>query len=324
MVRQLARVTLKNGERMQCLLVEEPEVSWAQDVQHLLVHKREHVHWHIARAIAGPLDKLETRFYLGVVFGEAVGNIMTVECNGIGILGHVFTRPDQRRKGIASRIMSFQMQDFRERGGRVLTLGTGFDSPAYWIYHSHGFRSIVEGSGAMWYWQRPEAEEELWQSPVAGTTAPRWDHWPQINLLCIHPQGEQLRHTARRLWGPRNFEGDFTKYLYDLDQEGSGIVGRVLENEAGIAVGWASIEDDPIWGERAGLLDLILHPTTWHAASDLLEALPLSDRPVFAYVDQGSPKEDLLRTHGFVQQASWPKWLSVDGKKHGVNCWLRR
>lgn len=324
MVRQLARVTLKTGERMRCLLVEEPEESWAADVQQLLVHKREHVQWHIAQCVAGPLDALETRFYLGVIDGQAVGNIMTVEHGGIGILGHVFTRPDQRRKGIASRIMAALMQDFRERGGRVLTLGTGFDSPPYWIYHGFGFRSIVEGSGAMWFWSKPEAAEELWQAPLAGIAPPRWEHWPLVNLLCHQPHGDRLRHAARRLWGQRNFEGDFTKYKQDLEAEDLTILGRVLENEAGLVVGWASVEDDPLWGVAAALLDLFVHPAAWHAAHELLEALPLPARPVLAYADQDSPKNELLKTHGFTQVASWQDWLPVGSELHGVNCWLRR
>ena len=324
MVRQLTRVTLKSGERMRCLLVREPEESWAGDVQRLLVHKRDHVHWHIARAVAGPLDDLETRFYLGVVAGEAVGNIMTVERGGIGILGHVFTRPDQRRKGIASHIMAAQMADFRERGGRVLTLGTGFDSPPYWIYHEHGFRSIVPDSGAMWYRRQPERHEELWQAAITGPAPVRWGHWPLVNLLCIQPRGDALRHAARRLWGPRNFEGDFTKYLRDLEAEDSTVTGQVLENAAGLAVGWASIEDDPLWGARAGLLDLFAHPSAWNAADALLNALPLPSKPIFAYADHDSPKNDLLRAHGFTHVASWPEWLPASGANHGVNCWLRR
>lgn len=324
MVRQLARLTLKSGERMQCLLVQEPEESWAEDVQRLLVHKRDHVHWHFARSIAGPLDALETRFYLGVVNGEAVGNIMTVEHGGIGILGHVFTHPDHRRKGIASRIMGFQMQDFRERGGRVLTLGTGFDSPPYWIYHSFGFRSIVAGSGAMWYRRQPEQAEELWHAAITGTSPPLWHHWPLVNLLCIQPEGDSLRHAARRLWGPRNFEGDFTKYKRDLEAADSSIVARVLENEAGLVVGWASLEDDPVWGGAATLLDFFAHPAAWQAADALLDDLPLAAKPVFAYADQDSPKNELLHARGFAQVASWPEWLPVGGKRHGVNCWLRR
>ena len=52
MVRQLAEVTLKSGQLMQCLLVEEPEARWAEDIRDLLVHKREHVHWHIDQCVA--------------------------------------------------------------------------------------------------------------------------------------------------------------------------------------------------------------------------------------------------------------------------------
>ena len=158
---------------------------------------------------------------------------MTVEHGGIGILGHVFTRPEQRRKGIASHIMTAQMDDFRERNGRALTLGTGFDSPPFWIYHSYGFRSIAEGSGAMWYWKQPEQAKNLWHAALTGTAPPRWEHWPLVNLLCAQPEGDRLRHAARRVWGQRSFEGDFMKYKRELDAEDSSIAARLLENEAG-------------------------------------------------------------------------------------------
>ena len=324
MVRELAEVTLKSGEVMQCLVVEEPEACWAADVQELLVHKREHVLWHIQRSIAGPLDELETRFYLGVVNDEAVGNIMTVEHDGIGILGHVFTQPDQRRKGIASHIMAAQMRDFQEREGRVLTLGTGFDSPPYWIYHSFGFRSIAAGSGAMWYWRQPEQMEDLWRAAITGVASPLWQHWPLVNLLCIQPDGDRLRHAARRLWGPRNFEGEFVGYKRDQEAGKRNVEARVLENSAGLVVGWASIEDDPIWREAAALLDLFVHPAAAHAAAELFAALTLPARPVFAYAERGSPKVDLLRAHGFTPQSSWPDWVMSMGEKRDVTCWLRR
>ena len=324
MVRELAEITLKSGEVMQCLLVEEPEACWAADVQELLVHKRDHVHWHIARSIAGPLDELETRFYLGVVNGEAVGNIMTVEHGGIGILGHVFTQPDHRRKGIASHIMSAQMRDFQERGGRVLTLGTGFDSPPYWIYHSFGFRSVGTGSGRMWYWRQPEQAAELWRAEISGVASLRWEHWPLLNLLCVQPHGDHLRHAARRVWGQRNFEGEFVAYKRDQEAGKRNVEVRVLENGAGLVVGWASIEDDPIWREAAALLDLFVHPAAAHAAAELFAALTLPARPVFAYAEHGSPKVDLLRAHGFTPQSSWPDWVMSMGEKRDVTCWLRR
>ena len=47
-------------------------------------------------------------------------------------------------------------------GGRIgyaiLTLGTGFESPPYWIYHSFGFRSIDGTSGRMKWLATPDAE----------------------------------------------------------------------------------------------------------------------------------------------------------------------
>ena len=114
------------------------------------------------------------------------------------------------------------------------------------------------------------------------------------------------------------------KYKRELDAEGSSIAARLLENEAGLVVGWASVEDDPLWGGAAALLDLFVHPAAWQGVSDLLTALPLPPKPIFAYADEDSPKNDVLQAHGFSLQASWPEWLPVGSKKYGVNCWLRR
>ena len=85
------------------------------------------------------------------------------------------------------------------------------------------------------------------------------------------------------------------KYKRELDAEDSSIAARLLENEAGLVVGWASVEDDPLWGGTAALLDLFVHPAAWQGVSDLLTALPLPPKPIFAYADEDSPKNDLLQ-----------------------------
>src|SRR5207248_6496886 len=111
----------------------------------LLVHKGSGFEVHMRMALRGETDRLETRYYLGMLEGVPVANVMTVESDGVGILGHVFTRPEHRRKGICQAIMGRLMEDFRQRNGRVLLLGTGFESAPYWIYHSFGFRSLKGG-----------------------------------------------------------------------------------------------------------------------------------------------------------------------------------
>src|SRR5690242_15346887 len=131
---EIAMEPLKTGEilRIECLTA--PDEERAGQIKSFLAHKPSSYRWHIDAAFAGECDDLETRFYIGLLDGQLVGIIMTVEARGVGILGHVRTREDQRRKGICQAIMSHKMQDFRQRGGHVLLLGTGYQSPAYHIY----------------------------------------------------------------------------------------------------------------------------------------------------------------------------------------------
>ncbi len=147
----LAVETLKTGEQLAIECVVPPDAERDAQIRPFLAHKPPHYREHIEAALKGNCDELETRFYAGLLNGEVVGTIMTVEAHGIGILGHVHTREDQRRKGICDAIMRHQMRDFHRRNGHVLLLGTGYQSPAYHIYSRHGFRRLAQ-------WQtRPDA-----------------------------------------------------------------------------------------------------------------------------------------------------------------------
>ena len=78
-----------------------PDAPHAEEIKQFLGHKPGNYKWHIERCVAEVLDALETRFYVGKLNGAVITNIMTVEYEGVGILGHVFTLPKQRRKGAA-------------------------------------------------------------------------------------------------------------------------------------------------------------------------------------------------------------------------------
>src|SRR5207249_1997860 len=140
----------------------------------LLGHKGQPWQHHIQAALQEPLDDLETRFYVGLLDGRAITNVMIVgtrlrvvsrgagrpedAVEAVGILGHVYTVPEHRRKGAYAQLMAAQMEHTRSLGYRLLTLGTGFETPPYWIYHRFGFRSIDGATGRMKWLATPDAE----------------------------------------------------------------------------------------------------------------------------------------------------------------------
>lgn len=107
---------LKTGEPLEIGVVMPPDETYEPLIRPFLGHKPRNFQWHITCAFEpGGIRDLETRFYIGLVDQKPVCNIMTVEYNGIGILGHVFTTVEHRRKGACRLVMAEQMTDFHRR-----------------------------------------------------------------------------------------------------------------------------------------------------------------------------------------------------------------
>lgn len=116
----LAVKPLKTGEPLEIGVVLAPDETCAPLVKPLLGHKPGRFRWHIDCSFEpGRIQGLEPRYYLGLLDHRPICNIMTAEYEGMGILGHVFTVPEHRRKGACNLVMAEQMQDFRQRGGRM-------------------------------------------------------------------------------------------------------------------------------------------------------------------------------------------------------------
>ena len=168
MYNKFGEVELKTGERMEVGVVTAPDTPHAEEMKQFLGHKPGNYKWHIERCVTEVLDALETRFYVGKLNGAVITNIMTVEYQGVGILGHVFTLPQQRRKGAAKGVMAYQMEDFRQRSGSALYLGTGYNSHPYYIYQSFGFESVFPESGFMKYHVNEDFEGTLFRFRTCG------------------------------------------------------------------------------------------------------------------------------------------------------------
>jgi GNAT superfamily N-acetyltransferase len=306
---------IKSGETLEIGVVTAPDVEFGAGVVGLLGHKGADWQFHIEAALGGQTDLLETRFYLGLLAGVPVANVMTVEYNGVGILGHVFTRPEHRRKGICQAVMNRLMDDFRERGGHVLLLGTGYESAAYWIYHSFGFRSLK--GGFMRYAAAPDDTfERKWFEADSVQVAPMaWRHWPLIGLLGAKSGGEFLRSAVWRLFDISNLEGPVANTLIAQTQ-GRGVNGVVLEAARGGVAGCATLH--PTGGGINGwpgvwLLDFFTHPNFASHAGDLLDALIWPSGKIIAYVDTCAPdKASLLAGKGFEREGTLRGFLRFD------------
>ncbi|MBT5534471.1 GNAT family N-acetyltransferase [Candidatus Poribacteria bacterium] len=303
MYERIGEASLKNGASMETGVVLCPDAEHADEIRPFLGHKGQPWQHHIEGAVAGPLDDLETRFYVGKVDGRIITNIMTVEHVGVGILGHVYTTPERRRLGACNAVMEAQMEEFRTRGARCLYLGTGFDSAAYHIYKRNGFGSVLPRSGFMSYFTEDGFEAAYFAARPCTAREVRWDDWGPVTALTGSHDGDWLRSVAWRMQGPESFEGDFLGLRQRIAD--GDVDAHVLVTDDGARVGVATLGRHPMWGD-ARLLDVLCHPNYWPDARKLVDALA-TDARTLTYVDSAAhAKLDALTALGFLAEVTLP------------------
>lgn len=325
----MATETLKTGEALQIEHVLAPDATREAQILPFLGHKPPDYRGHIEAAFAGECGDLETHFYIGLLDGEMVGNVMTVETHGVGIFGHVNTREDQRRKGICQSIMRHQMEDFRQRGGHILLLGTGYQSAPYWIYHSFGFRDLPGGRpGQMRYGREEEPDfEAQWLTPASVKPVPAdWKHWPQVALLGSVAAGAYLRSLTLPLWGVSVLEGSYIHFLQTwCGADGQGR-SAVLEAETGAVLAMATLIPDRRWHGDVGLLDVFAHVAVRaEAIAELIESLGPWAGKVQCYADpRDASKIGALEQLGFRREAVLTDQFREDDDRHDAWLYARR
>jgi hypothetical protein len=319
MFQLLGTAKLKTGETLEIGVVTGSDDRFSEAIQELLAHKGDHWRAHIRAALARETGDLETRFYIGLLESQQVANIMTVESHGVGILGHVFTRREHRRKGICQAVMARQMQGFTDRTGKRLLLGTGYESPPYWIYHSFGFRSIREG---FMRFAAPKTEgfEEEWFAPGSATIEPAaWEHWPRVAYLASTPRGEALGSLAWSLFDIGNLEGPYCGFM-DAVGKGSGTAGRMLISRTGAVIGCATVTPHRPW-PGIWLVDLSMHPNFQARSAELLQALPLpKGRSVCHIAEDSRHKATVAEAAGFRREAVLPGHLRSNDRS--LDVWI--
>ena len=321
---KLGDVILKTKERMEVGVITAPDERHAEEVKQFLGHKPGNYKWHIERCVTEVLDALETRFYVGKLDGHVVTNIMTVEYEGVGILGHVFTRPEQRRKGACKGVMAYQMEDFRQREGRALYLGTGYNSHPYYIYHSFGFESVFSESGFMKYHVHEDFEERYFAAASAHPKSVEWHDWPKVTALSGIVGWDALRSLAWNVYGPTNLEGGFLSFKHTLETADRYDDAKLLISSKKAIVGWATVNRDTRWRPATAVLDLFFHPNFADSVPALLSAVRCPDAKVQCYVDSGAEKKSaVLEALGFICEGRLKNQFVYSGQHYDVLVFAR-
>jgi len=309
---------------MEVGVITAPDEPHAVEINQFLGHKPGNYKWHIERCVTETLDALETRFYVGKVDGSIITNIMTVEHQGIGILGHVFTMPEQRRKGACKGVMAYQMDDFRQRKGRALYLGTGYNSHPYYIYHSFGFESVFWESGFMRYQVNGDFEEHYFAPTSTQPKSVEWHDWPKVTALSGIVGSEALRSLIWNVYGPTNMEGGFLNFKHDLEAENVYEDAKLLITSGGAIVGWATVSRDNRWRPATAVLDLFFHPNFTDEVPALLSAVKFPDVKVQCYVDSSAAKKaEVLETAGFTCEGRFKNQFTYSGQDYDVLVFAR-
>ncbi len=313
-------VTLKSGEEARIYQIVGPEPAWTQRILPFMAHKGPVSCHAMETALETGIPGLRTSFFELALGDNLAGSITTVESLDppLGILQHVFTQPDQRRKGICQALMRVLCDDFAARGGRTLYLGTGYNTPPYWIYHSFGFRGLGE-TGYM-RWVREEDFDARYFAPGAVTVRDSaWPDWPLLEALYLVMDGWYLRSLRFHGYGHFSYEGPFVA-LGALQREGIVPQSKVLATDGGAVVGHAMLSPQDQWRGKPWLLDCFVHPAFEAETTTLLASVAYAeDRKTQCYCDpEAAARMAALEAAGFTRETVLPRqiargdeWLDV-------------
>ncbi len=304
MFKTISKHRMKSGQTAEIGVIEAPDPAETERVAQLYCHKSLHWRRQLELALLDKCDLLESRIYGALLEGVIVASACCFERHGAGILSHVHTHEVHRRQGLCSAVLGALFEGFKERGGWSMVLGTTFESPAYWIYHAFGFRSL---RGGFMQWMVP-GTEEIASGWFDGTDArvveARWEHWPLVCHLAATPAPLDVRHVGWQLPDVGLLEREYLQTLLDVGE--AKATARILETPSGAVVGAATRAPHAYWHDVA-LVDVLYHPDYAEHVPDLLAALDLGNSRCLAYADvRDMPKREALGRAGFKQVGQLP------------------
>jgi len=329
MYRVIREVTLKTGEAAELGLVSGPDREWGAKIENLLGHKGQPWVWQIHECLNNPTTGVETYCYVLSKNNRPIANISTFENHGVGIFGHVFTCPEERKKGAADLLNQAVMNDFQLRGGKALYLGTSFGSLAYHLYQKYGFQSVEPESPYMIYAKagRQTFEKEYFAPGPTDIDPFSFKHWPVLPSLTMMDHPARLRILGMHITGPVSTEGgslELLKRAHDTHQPVDAQVAVSKRTQA--LVVFACRQPEAYFGPSVRLLDVFYAPGFEIDAIKAISALnlPGDDLKTVCYSDSAWPqKGDVLKQAGFTPQTTLRNHFASSGRFWDVILWSK-
>ena len=263
---------LATGEALTVRVLEPPLGEYAGRIEYW---------WRDVRAplLAGGLAATSLdRFVVGEVGGAYAGSMTYAaprDGADVAVLGMVWTREDQRRKGIARTLLQHTLADFRAGGGQAMYLCTT-NPHAYALYARAGFRPLV-GDGMRYLAPGSDDFDRTYFAPAGPATVrdATWGDLARAAALYNQPLPDWLvkdYHAPRRVFRDVRYESHYLR-VWKPASEGRGCL-LVLENPRRRVVGIASaVETDSFYEQHVRLVDCWACPAYLDALPGLLDAL---------------------------------------------------
>lgn len=263
------------------------------------------------------------RFIIGDLNGEYVGSMTYStprDTRDLAVLGMVWTRPDQRRKGIATVLLQLTLADFRAQGGIAAYLCTT-NPTAFHLYYKQGFRPHI-GDGMRYLSPGHEDFDQTYFSYAgpARVRAGTWGDLARVSALYNQPQPDWvIKDYHRRVFRDVRYESHYIR-VWKPANEGHGTL-LVLENGMNRVVGLASlVEVDSFYEQHAQILDFWACPAYLEQLRELLSAAV--DRAgsknaeiIQAHVAEADvDRQRLLSSLGFSEESRLRERLRVNGQ----------
>jgi GNAT superfamily N-acetyltransferase len=194
----------------------------------------------------------------------------------LGLLGHVYTRPEHRRRGLATRLMETAMADFARQGGVAMQLFT-YNPETLPFYERLGFETLYASRvmhAADWYLRSPAGSKALidgWFAPRACRVRPlAAGDLPQYCLLYNLEHRTRLKDRAQEIG--LGLEAELA-FIHSLEKGRQGKAaclaldnGRTIVGSGGLAACGFPHQS------HVGLFDYYTHPGFSGSAGQLAEA----------------------------------------------------